>query len=86
MTDTQARAVRFDRYGDLDVLYLTDIPMPEVVVAVRAAGINPGEALIRSGAMHDRFRQRSRPARAATSPVSSLRSVPMSTGSRWVTK
>jgi NADPH:quinone reductase len=53
MTDT-ARAVRFDHYGDREVLYVTDIPMPtpasgEVVVAVRAAGINPGEASIRRG-------------------------------------
>lgn len=60
MIDTRARAVRFDRYGDLDVLHLVDIPMPgpavgEVMVAVRAAGINPGEAGIRSGAMHDVF-------------------------------
>ncbi|HKH11323.1 MAG TPA: alcohol dehydrogenase catalytic domain-containing protein [Rubrobacter sp.] len=60
MTDTQASAVRFDRYGNPDVLYLADMPIPEpaageVVVAVRAAGINPGEAGIRSGAMHDFF-------------------------------
>ena len=51
MTAT-ARAVRFDRYGGPDVLYVADIPMPtpaagEVVVEVRAAGINPGEAAIR---------------------------------------
>ncbi len=57
---TQCRAVRFDRYGDRDVLYVTEIPMPtpdggEVVVAVRAAGINPGEASIRTGALEDRF-------------------------------
>ena len=55
-----ARAVRFDRYGDRDVLYVADIPMPvpapgEVLVEVRAAGINPGEAAIRAGALHDRF-------------------------------
>lgn len=60
MTDTKARAVRFDRYGGRDVLYVTDIDMPtagpgEVVVEVRAAGINPGEAGIRSGALHDIF-------------------------------
>jgi NADPH:quinone reductase len=53
MTAT-ARAVRFDHYGGPEVLYVTDIPMPvpepgEVVVAVRAAGINPGEISIRSG-------------------------------------
>jgi NADPH:quinone reductase-like Zn-dependent oxidoreductase len=55
-----ARAVRFDRYGGRDVLYIADVEIPtpgrgEVVVAVRAAGINPGEASIRSGALADRF-------------------------------
>ncbi|MCV7410171.1 NADPH:quinone reductase [Mycobacterium florentinum] len=60
MTAAVARAVRFDRYGDRDVLYVADIDMPapgegEVVVEVRAAGINPGEAGIRSGAMHEMF-------------------------------
>ncbi|ORW95413.1 NADPH:quinone reductase [Mycobacterium sp. IEC1808] len=60
MTAGTARAVRFDRYGDRDVLYVADVDMPspgpdEVVVEVRAAGINPGEAAIRSGAMHDMF-------------------------------
>ncbi len=56
----RARAVRFDHYGDRDVLYVADVPMPqpaagEVLVEVRAAGINPGEAGIRSGALHDLF-------------------------------
>ena len=60
MTAAGARAVRFDRYGDRDVLYVADIDMPapgdgEVVVEVRAAGINPGEAAIRSGAMQEMF-------------------------------
>jgi len=55
-----ARAVRFDRYGGRDVLYVADIEMPEpgpgeVVVEVRAAGINPGEAAIRTGAIHEMF-------------------------------
>ncbi|WP_037914687.1 NADP-dependent oxidoreductase [Actinacidiphila yeochonensis] len=55
-----ARAVRFDEYGDRSVLYVADVPVPEpaegeVVVAVRAAGINPGEASIRSGALRDVF-------------------------------
>ncbi len=59
-SDNRARAVRFDRYGGRDVLYVAAIPMPvpaagEVVVAVRAAGINPGEAAIRTGALHARF-------------------------------
>ncbi len=56
----QARAVRFDRYGGREVLSVRDVPMPrpgpgEVLVQVRAAGINPGEALIRSGALHERL-------------------------------
>ncbi|WNI18980.1 NADP-dependent oxidoreductase [Actinacidiphila sp. ITFR-21] len=60
MNDTTARAVRFDRYGSTDVLYVADVPMPEpaageVVVAVKAAAVNPGEAAIRTGALHDRL-------------------------------
>lgn len=55
-----ARAVRFDHYGNRDVLYVADVEVPspavdEVVVEVRAAGINPGEASIRSGALAERF-------------------------------
>jgi NADPH:quinone reductase len=55
-----ARAVRFDRYGDREVLYVADVPLPtpdrgHVIVAVRAAGINPGEASIRRGLLDDRF-------------------------------
>jgi NADPH:quinone reductase-like Zn-dependent oxidoreductase len=54
------RAVRFDRYGDVDVLAVADVAEPEpgegqVLVAVRAAGINPGEGKIRSGALHERW-------------------------------
>lgn len=60
MTAKAARAVRFDKYGGREVLYVADIEMPtpgpgEVTVEVRAAGINPGEAAIRSGAMHEMF-------------------------------
>jgi NADPH:quinone reductase-like Zn-dependent oxidoreductase len=57
---TTMRAVQFDRYGGRDVLHLADLPIPtpalgQVLVEVRAAGINPGEAAIRSGALHARF-------------------------------
>ncbi|MBK3580213.1 NADP-dependent oxidoreductase [Streptomyces sp. MBT65] len=60
MSPTRARAVRFDEYGDRAVLHVTEVPIPrpaagEVLVEVRAAGINPGEAAIRSGAMHAMF-------------------------------
>jgi NADPH:quinone reductase-like Zn-dependent oxidoreductase len=55
-----ARAVRFDHYGGRDVLYIADVAVPkpavgEVVVKVRAAGINPGEAAIRNGALEASF-------------------------------
>ena len=54
------KAVRFDHYGDVDVLDLVDVAAPvagdgQVVVRVEAAGINPGEAAIRSGALHERW-------------------------------
>jgi NADPH:quinone reductase-like Zn-dependent oxidoreductase len=55
-----AKAVRFDQYGDVDVLYLADVPVPtpgpgQVLVQVVATSINPGEMAIRSGAMHEMY-------------------------------
>jgi NADPH:quinone reductase-like Zn-dependent oxidoreductase len=54
------RAVRFDHYGGLDVLQVVDVERPapgrgQLLVAVKAAGINPGEGKIREGLLHDRF-------------------------------
>ncbi len=54
------RAVRFDSYGDVDVLNVVELPDPdpgpgELLVRVKAAGINPGEAKIRQGLMHSSF-------------------------------
>ncbi len=51
------RAVRFAEYGDVDVLNVVEVPQPEpdagqVLVQVKAAGINPGEAKIREGLLH----------------------------------
>lgn len=48
------QAVRFDEYGGIDVLYVAEVERPspgpgQVLVRVRAAGINPGEAAIREG-------------------------------------
>ncbi len=50
-------AVRFDEYGDVDVLQVMEVPRPipgpgQVLVKVIAAGINPGEASIRKGLLH----------------------------------
>jgi NADPH:quinone reductase-like Zn-dependent oxidoreductase len=54
------KAVQFDSYGGIDVLEVRDVPRPtagagEVLVEVKAAGINPGEAMIRQGFLHDRW-------------------------------
>lgn len=54
------RAVRFDEYGGIDVLYVAEVERPRpkpggAVVRVKAAGINPGEASIREGRLHSRF-------------------------------
>jgi NADPH:quinone reductase-like Zn-dependent oxidoreductase len=54
------RAVRFDEYGDIDVLNVVEVERPvpgpgQVLVGVKAAGINPGEAAIRRGLMHERW-------------------------------
>ena len=54
------RAVRFDRYGGIEVLQVIDVPVPEaargeVLVKVKAASINPGEAKIRAGLLHARW-------------------------------
>jgi NADPH:quinone reductase-like Zn-dependent oxidoreductase len=55
-----SRAVRFDEYGDLDVLKVVEVQDPapgpgELLVRVKAAGINPGEGKIREGMLHERW-------------------------------
>ncbi|HXW44415.1 MAG TPA: NADP-dependent oxidoreductase [Streptosporangiaceae bacterium] len=54
------KAVRFSQYGDAEVLNVEDVADPvagpgQAVVQVKAAGINPGEAKIRSGLLHARW-------------------------------
>jgi NADPH:quinone reductase-like Zn-dependent oxidoreductase len=55
-----SRAVRFEKYGDVDVLDVVEVedPVPgpgQLLVRVRAAGINPGEAKIRDGMLAERW-------------------------------
>jgi NADPH:quinone reductase-like Zn-dependent oxidoreductase len=54
------KAVRFDNYGGIDALAIVDVPVPvpgegQVLVQVKAAGINPGEGKIREGLLHERW-------------------------------
>jgi NADPH:quinone reductase-like Zn-dependent oxidoreductase len=54
------RAVRFDKYGGVDVLQVVEVDRPvpgpnQVLIRVKAAGINPGEASIREGLLHERW-------------------------------
>jgi NADPH:quinone reductase-like Zn-dependent oxidoreductase len=55
-----ARAVKFEQYGGIDVLDVVDVPDPvpgpgQLLVRVKAAGINPGEGKIREGLLHERW-------------------------------
>ena len=50
----KGRAVKFDKYGGIDVLHIDEVAIPvpqkdQILVRVKAAGINPGEATIRQG-------------------------------------
>ena len=54
------RAVRFDKYGGLEVLQVVEVDRPtpgpgKALVRVKAAGINPGEASIRKGLFAERW-------------------------------
>jgi NADPH:quinone reductase-like Zn-dependent oxidoreductase len=60
MANETMRAVRFERYGDIDELHVVEVPRVRatpgrVVVQVVAASINPGEASIRKGLLHERW-------------------------------
>ena len=55
-----SKAVRFDDYGGVEVLEVRDVARPEpgpdqVLVAVRAAGINPSEGKMRAGLVREIF-------------------------------
>jgi NADPH:quinone reductase-like Zn-dependent oxidoreductase len=54
------KAVRYDGFGGIDVLRVEEVERPvtgegQVLVRVKAAGINPSEAAIRTGAVADIF-------------------------------
>lgn len=54
------KAVRFDTYGGIEVLDVREVARPqpgtgEVLVEVKAAGINPIEAMIRQGVMQEMY-------------------------------
>ncbi len=54
------RAVRFETYGDIDVLHVVEVPRPDpaptqILVHVVAASVNPGEIAIMRGALAERF-------------------------------
>lgn len=53
-----SRTVQFGRYGGVEVLELVDLPQPvagegELLVRVKASGINPFESKVRRGLMSD---------------------------------
>jgi NADPH:quinone reductase-like Zn-dependent oxidoreductase len=53
-------AVRYDHFGHTDVLYIAELPKPspkagQVLVRIKAAGINPGEASIREGLLNKQY-------------------------------
>ena len=55
-----SKAVIYERYGDVDVLEVVDVPKPvpgpgQLLIRVKAAGINPGEAKIRQGMLAERW-------------------------------
>ena len=53
------KAVRFNGYGGIDVLRVVEVERPvprpgQVLIRVKAAGVNPGESSIREGLLHQR--------------------------------
>ena len=68
------RAVKFDRYGGTDVLRVVEVDRPvpgpqQVLIGMKAAGINPGEAAIREGAFAKQWPATFPSGQAATLPA-----------------
>jgi NADPH:quinone reductase-like Zn-dependent oxidoreductase len=58
--ETMPRAVRYYEFGGIDVLRVDEVERPvpgdgQVLVRVKAAGVNPSEAVIRTGALAKLF-------------------------------
>jgi NADPH:quinone reductase-like Zn-dependent oxidoreductase len=58
--EIMSKAVRYDEFGGIDVLRVDEVERPvpgdgQVLVQVKAAGINPSEAVIRTGAVAELF-------------------------------
>ncbi|WP_461451338.1 NADP-dependent oxidoreductase [Mucilaginibacter sp.] len=58
--NSKNHAVQYDHFGHIDVLNIVSLPIPspkagEVLVKVKTAGINPGEASIREGKLQQQF-------------------------------
>jgi NADPH:quinone reductase-like Zn-dependent oxidoreductase len=58
--ETMPKAVRYYEFGGLDVLRVDEVERPvpgdgQVLVRVKAAGVNPSEAVIRTGALSKLF-------------------------------
>ncbi len=76
------KAVKFEHYGGIEVLQVVDVAQPvpgpeQVLVNVRAAGINPGEASIRKGLFAERW-----PATFPSGQGSNLTGIGVAVGSR----
>ena len=73
------RAVTFTEYGDPEVLHVAEVEEPhagpaQVRIAVRAAGVNPIDWKVRSGAMREFMPAASRRSTVARPPAWSTRS------------
>src|ERR1700685_2295273 len=60
MGEIMVKAVRYDEFGGIDVLRVAEVERAvpgdgQVLVRVKAAGINPSEAVIRTGAVAELF-------------------------------
>src|SRR4051812_8712310 len=63
LRDSAMKAIQFDAFGGPEVLHLADVPEPhagkgQVRLRLKAIGVNPFDAKVRSGAMEQQFKTR----------------------------